>query len=76
MIKELDRVVLTTDLPEHGLKQGDIGTVVLIHRGGAGYEVEFLTLDGETVAVTSLLASQVRAINRKEIAHVRPLEFV
>ena len=76
MIKELDRVVLTTDLPEHGLKQGDIGTVVLIHRGGAGYEVEFLTLDGETVAVTSLLASQVRAINRKEIAHVRPLELV
>jgi hypothetical protein len=76
MIKELDRVVLTTDLPEHGLKQGDIGTVVLIHRGSEGYEVEFLTLDGETVAVTSLLASQVRAISRKEIAHVRPLELV
>jgi len=23
--------VLTTDVPEHGLKAGDIGTVVLIH---------------------------------------------
>jgi len=31
MIKELDQVVLKTDLPEHGLQQGDIGTVVLVH---------------------------------------------
>ena len=33
------------------LEQGDIGTVVLIHQGGKGYEVEFVTLDGETVAI-------------------------
>ncbi|MCI0564729.1 MAG: DUF4926 domain-containing protein [Nitrososphaera sp.] len=45
MIKELDTVVLTQDLPEHGLKQGDLGTVVLIHAAG-GYEIEFMTLDG------------------------------
>lgn len=76
MIQELDRIVLTIDLPAHGLKQGDIGTVVLIHRDNVGYEVEFMTLDGETVAVVSLAASQVRPINRKEIAHVRPLELV
>ena len=75
-IKELDSVVLTIDLPEHGLRAGDIGTVVLIHREGAGYEVEFMTLEGETVAVTTLMADQVRAICRKEIAHVRPLELV
>ncbi len=76
MIKELDRVVLTADLPEYGLMSGDIGTVVLIHRGGIGYEVEFLTLDGETLAVTSLSASQVRPISPKEIAHARTLELV
>ena len=46
MIRELDTVVLTVDLPAHGLKRGDIGAVVLIHRGGEGYEVEFMTLDG------------------------------
>ena len=57
MISELDSVVLADDLPEHGLKRGDIGTVVLTHQGGAGYEVEFMTLDGETVAVVSLVAS-------------------
>lgn len=76
MIQELDSVILTADLPEHGLKQGDIGTVVLVHRGGEGYEVEFLTLDGHTVAVVSLSAAQVRPIGKSEIAHARPVESV
>lgn len=71
MIQELDRVVLTTDLPEYGLHTGDIGTVVLVHHQGAGYEVEFMTLDGETIAVVTLVAVQVRPIQRGEIAHVR-----
>lgn len=54
MFEELDRVILTEDLPDHGLKAGDVGTVVLVHRGGAGYEVEFVALDGETFAVVSV----------------------
>jgi hypothetical protein len=70
MIKELDDVVLTVDLPEHRLRRDDIGTVVLTH-GDRGYEVEFMTLDGETVAVTSLDRTQVRPIGPREIAHVR-----
>ena len=73
MIHELDSVVLATDLPEHGLERGDIGTVVLVHGGGEGFEVEFVTLDGQTVAVATLLASQVRPITQKEIAHARPI---
>jgi Domain of unknown function (DUF4926) len=73
MIKELDRVVLTVDLPEHGLLRGDIGTVVLEH-GSNGYEVEFVALDGETVAVVSLSPSEVRAIGPREIAQARPIE--
>ena len=71
MMQELDSVVLTTDLPEHGLERGDIGTVVLTHRGGEGYEVEFVALDGETVAVVSLFTAQVRPIGPREIAHAR-----
>lgn len=50
---------------------GVLGTVVMIHANDEGYEVEFMTLDGETIAVTSLLATQVRPISHKEIAHVR-----
>jgi hypothetical protein len=73
MSKELDRVVLQTDLPEHGLRAGDVGTVVLEH-DGAGFEVEFLTLAGETVAVVSLFPNQVRPIRRREIAHARLVE--
>lgn len=42
MIVVLESVVLAEDLPEHGLKRGDIGTVALIHRGGAGYESGFI----------------------------------
>ncbi len=74
MIREHDRVVLTVDLPDVGLKQGDIGTVVLIHQGGAGFEVEFMTLAGETIAVATLLPAQVRPITKRDIAHVRELQ--
>jgi hypothetical protein len=70
MIKELDTVVLTAELPEHGLKAGDLGAVVLVHTHG-GHEVEFMTLDAETVAVVSLSPDQVRPVGRREIAHAR-----
>jgi hypothetical protein len=73
VIKELDSVVLTTDLPEHGLARGDIGTVVLVHEGGKGCTVEFMTLAGHTIAVVTLLANQVRQIAKDEIAHARHL---
>ncbi len=70
MIGELDNVVLTVDLPEHRLRRGDVGTVVLLH-GDLGYEVEFVALNGETLAVVSLQRSQVRAIGPGEIANAR-----
>jgi hypothetical protein len=70
---ELDDVMLTRDLPEHGLSAGDVGTVVLVHRNQAGYEVEFITLGGDTVAVLTLMPDQVRPVNSGEIAHARAL---
>ncbi|MCU0542010.1 MAG: DUF4926 domain-containing protein [Oscillatoriaceae cyanobacterium Prado104] len=73
MIQELDSVVLTTDIPEQNLERGDIGTVVLVHQGGAGYEVEFVTLTGKTVAIISLFSTQVRGIGEREIARARML---
>jgi hypothetical protein len=73
MIKELDRVILSTNLPDHDLKNGDIGTVGLVHDHGKGFEVEFVSLDGETVAVVSLFNHQVRPIRPREIAQARPL---
>lgn len=71
MIGELDDIVLERDLPGHGLKRGDIGTVVLVHEQGRGYDVEFTSLDGETVAVLTLSAREVRTVGHGEIAHAR-----
>jgi hypothetical protein len=73
MIEELSNIVLTCDLPDHGLAAGDIGTVVLVHGEGKGYEVEFVTLDGDTVAVATLRAEQVRAVQHDEIARARSI---
>ena len=67
--------VLTEDLIDEGLRAGDIGTVVHIHKNGAGYEVEFMTLAGQTIAVASLLPAQVRAVGRQDVAHVRELQL-
>ncbi len=69
MIEELASIVLITDLPERNLRVGDIGTVVVVHEGGQGYTVEFLTRSGDTVAVVTLSAEQVRLIQTNEIAH-------
>ena len=74
MMKELDQIVLTADLPKEGLKTDDVGTVVHIHRDGEAFEVEFMTLAGETVAVTTVLASQVRPITNRDITHTRLVE--
>ena len=75
MISEHDTVVLTEDRADEGLRAGDIGTVVHIHDNGAGYEVEFTTLAGQTIAVASLLPGQVRAVGRQDVAHVRELQL-
>jgi hypothetical protein len=75
MIKEHDRVALTEDFPEHGLKRGDIATVVMVHTI-PGYELEFVTLDGDTLAVISAFPHQVRPLGKREIAQARSLEHV
>lgn len=70
---ELDVVVLTHDLAEHGLREGDIGALVYRYADGLAYEVEFVTAAGATVAVVTLDASDVRLLGGSEILHVRSL---
>ena len=70
MIKELDPVVLTEAIPEHGLQAGDVGWV-MVHGDAVGYEVEFVTLAGETVSVVTAPAPSVRPVQSREIAHAR-----
>lgn len=61
------------DLPEYGMKAGDVGTVVLVHDEGAGYTVEFMTLDGETVTIITLDAPPVRPVSFGEALHARAI---
>ena len=65
--------VLTEPIPANGLEAGDAGTVVHIYPHGKAFEVEFTTLDGSAVAVSTVEASQVRPVKAREIAHAREL---
>jgi hypothetical protein len=73
-IKEHDCVVLTADLPTEGLEAGDVGTVVHVHKAGAAYEVEFMTLAGNTVAVATIEAAALRPVGERDLSHVRELQ--
>lgn len=73
-IEELDMVVLLSDAEEYGLERGDIGAVVHRYSGEeTAYEVEFVTGEGETVAVLTLERDQIRRMDRREILHAREL---
>jgi hypothetical protein len=76
MMKEHDRIVLTTSVPAEGLEAGDVGTVVHCYHDGKAYEVEFTTLDGHTATVVTLEADQVRPVGSREITHVRELRAI
>ena len=66
----LDTVVLNRDLHEHGLKVGDLGTIVEIYEPD-GIEVEFVTASGRTGALLTLSVSDVRHISDGDLVSVR-----
>jgi len=70
-IRELDAVVLKHDIEEHGLKQGDIGAVVHCYSDGEAFEIEFVTAEGRTVALLTLVQADIRPMGSGEILHVR-----
>ncbi len=70
-MQESDRVALTQDLPEHGLRAGDIGMILHVYGEHTGYEVEFATLSGELIALVSLYPAQIRPLQHDEIASAR-----
>ena len=73
MYSEHELVVLRSDVDEHGLRSGDIGTVVGLYDRG-GLEVEFAAPGGDTIAVLTLAPEAIRPLARREILHVRDLD--
>ncbi|HEX6962687.1 MAG TPA: DUF4926 domain-containing protein [Lacipirellula sp.] len=69
------RVILTADQLEEGLRAGDVGTLVDRHAappgGEAGYSVEFFDMTGRTVAVVTLPASSLRQPTPQDVPSVR-----
>ena len=70
-IKELDIAVLNRDLAEFGLRKGDIGAVVHVYNDRGAYEIEFTSAVGESIAVLTLEAADIRLIGKNDIMHAR-----
>jgi hypothetical protein len=70
--KTLDTVVLDRDLPEFGLKKGDLGAVVEVYKPD-GLEVEFVTASGRTEALVTLNQADVRRVGDTDLIAVRSL---
>ena len=70
-------VILTCDVTEHGLRAGDVGTVVERHSAPGvpeeGYSVEFFDMTGNTVTVAMLPASALRLPTPADRPTVRAL---
>lgn len=71
MITTYEKVALTRDVPEENLVAGDAGTVIHVYEDG-GYEVEFFSLSGHTLAVATVEAKDVRAVSDEDVTHARP----
>ena len=69
----LDTVVLERDMPEHGLRRGDLGAVVEVYEPD-GLEVEFVRASGRTQALVELTTRDVRAIRDEDLIAVRTLD--
>ena len=70
MYKLLDTVVLDRDLPEHSLRNGDLGAVVQVYEPD-GLEVEFVTASGKTQALVTLNVDDVRPVQESDLVTVR-----
>ena len=71
----LEIVVLAHDIPEHGIRTGDVGTVVEIYPGG-GLEVEFVRGSGITQALLTLNERDLRKLDSYDLLSTRRLAKV
>ncbi len=73
------RMALSVDLPEHGLRRGDVATLVEHHPGRPGqedgYSLEVFNAVGDTVAVVTVGESQIEPLTADELLSVRPARW-
>ena len=73
MYHALDTVALTHDMPNAGLRRGDLGAIVEVIELDA-MEVEFVAASGRTQAVLTLTREDIRHVGDRDLIAVRSLE--
>lgn len=64
-MERLDVVALLVNIPHHGLRVGDLGTIVL--EGRSAFAVEFIDRpSGQTRAIVWCRESEIRVVDRHE----------
>lgn len=66
MIHELDTVVSTHDIEEHGLHRGDRGAIVHCYSDNSAFEVEFVGTEGQTLALLTLKGNDIQSISDRD----------
>jgi hypothetical protein len=69
---ELETVVLERDIPERGLRKGDLGAVVQCYEPD-GLDVEFVRASGKTQALVTLHTNDVRGVRDEDLVSVRSI---
>ncbi|UFH55316.1 DUF4926 domain-containing protein [Spirosoma sp. KNUC1025] len=72
-MNEFDLVVLQEDVADGRLRAGDVGTILTVYNEGKAFEVEFVTLIGQAIAIETLLPHQIRPVRPSEIMAVRDM---
>jgi hypothetical protein len=63
MLREHDTVTVKVDVPEEGLRAGDVGAVVHCYADRDVYEVEILDEQGRSKGVATLRGEQLLRLN-------------
>ena len=66
-LQPLDETALTEDLPERGLRRGQVGTVVELLAPDV-FEVEFTDNEGRTYAQLPVRAEQMMVLHYRPVA--------
>ncbi len=69
MFEELEVVELAHDIKEHNLKEGVRGTIVEIYKNGEAYEVEFITSNGRTSILLTLMPNDIHPAMNQDLYH-------
>ena len=67
MLPEHSMVIVTHDVPDQGVRRGDVGAIVHIYPGASAYEVEFDRIEGKSDPLATLKPDEIRLATSREM---------